>query len=199
MFGFFSEEKKRQKKAEWAVAICHEYSDTCIEIFRRVTMATRAKEAQEKQGGEVADYVENVGRFDPEIEELLGSDDSIHFWYTFGTQLAEEEELGNEIGLVLAIRTLMEFMSLNSDGVTDLGEKRHREGQEKLQKGKRDRIVKIECAAILAAQSISRIRGMTNVAIDIYQFYVCRFSPSNQALLDENLEMYDLMIKENFL
>ena len=199
MFGFFSEEKKRQKKAEWAVAICHEYTDTCIHVICGVTSALRATEEQKKRGGEVADYVEPVGRFDPEIEGILGSDDSIHFWYTFGTQLAKAEELGDEIGLVLAIRTLTVCMSLNSDGATDLGEKRHKEGQEKLQKGERDRIVKIECAAILAAQSISRIRGMTNVACEIYQYYVCRFSPSHQALLDEKFEMYDLVIKENFL
>jgi hypothetical protein len=199
MFGFFSAEKKREKKVEWAVAICHEYSDTCIEVICKVTSALRATKAQEKQGGEIKDYIENVGRFDPEVAELFGSDDSIHFWYTFGTQLAEEEELGNEIGLVLAIRTLMEFMSLNSDGVTDLGEKRHEEGHEKLQKGKRDRIVKIECAAILAAQSISRIRGMTDVACEIYQYYVCRFPQFNQAVLDKKIKKYDLLIKENFL
>ena len=154
---------------------------------------------RKNRGGEIEDYLVPVGRFDPEIVGFIGSDDSIHFWYTFGTQLAAEEELGNEIGLVLAIRTLMEFVGLHSDGVTELGEKRQMEGQEKLQKGERDRIVKIECAAILAAQSISRKRGMTNVACEVYQYYVCRFPPSKQALLDENFEKYDLVIKENYL
>jgi len=200
MFSFFREEKKR-KRAEWAAAVCYEYSDTCIELICKITSVLRATEAQEKQGGKVADYVSNVSRSDPDVEGVLGSDDSIHFWYTFGTQLAEEEELGDEIGLVLAIRTLSEFMSLHSDGVTGLGEKRHKKGQEKLLKGGKDRIVKIECAAILAAQSISRIRGMTNVACNIYQYYVCRYPPSHRykTLLDKENKEINLMIKETFL
>ena len=51
MFGLFSEEKKREKKTKWAVAICQEYSDTCIDVMCKVASALRAMEAAEKQGG----------------------------------------------------------------------------------------------------------------------------------------------------
>ena len=155
------------------------------------------QEAHEKLGGEPEDHFKNVSMFDPEIVELLRTDDSVHFWYTFGIQLAEEEELGPEIGMVLAHRTLWEFIGLSSDEVINLGEQRHKEGREKLLKGNRDRNVKVQCAAILAAQSISRIRGVSNIAHELYQHYVCRFPPYLPSL-DEQIKKYDLLIEEHF-
>ena len=131
---FFSKVKKRQKKTEWALSICQKYSNSCVNILIKLAMAARAKEALDIHGGEFKDHLVSVSRFDPQISEPIGSDDSIHFWYAFGIRLAEEEGLGKDIGMVLAIRTLMEFLSLHSDEVADLGERRHAEGQKKLQK-----------------------------------------------------------------
>jgi|TARA_B100002003_G_C13929061_1_gene451398 hypothetical protein len=57
MFGIFSEEKKREKKAKWAVALCHEYTDTCISVICQITSVMRATEEQKNQGGDLNDHI----------------------------------------------------------------------------------------------------------------------------------------------
>ncbi len=89
-------------------------------------------------------------------------------------------------------------MQLNASGLMELGMNRHLEGRGKLMQGKRGNFVNNEGAAILAAQSIGRVGGMTNVACELYQYYVCRMPKSHPQLLKDKVKIYDTAINETF-
>jgi len=197
MISFFSEEKRREKKAEWAVAICYEYTDICVEAICYIKGAVRASKERIKTGRDIK--LKPVSVFDSEVLEAVGRDDSIHFWYSFGFWLARHEELGDEFGLLLAVRILLEFLHLEpTDSVLDLGEKRQKEAERKIKNGEKDRIVKIEYAANLAAAGISKIRGMTAFALDVYQDYINEYVYYDNPSENEKFKKLDLIIEEQF-
>lgn len=153
MFGAFNKEKKKKKLVKRALSICHEYSSACV---------TKVCE------------LKGVGAFDPDIREILESDDSIQFWYIVGGGLAYGNDLGDAIALVFATRILMQFQGLYADDVVDRAIELERTGLEKVQNGIIDRNSKVQSAAIAAVSDIINKGKITPTAISLYVVFICR-------------------------
>ena len=168
MFGILSKEKKRAKEAELLILLMHSYSTACVhEICKRL----------------------DAGPFDQQVRDLIETDDSYQFWYTVALGLSFARGFGEDMAILVGIRTLMEFLDVRDDTAIDRGMALYRSGEDKVNQKIIDRNSKVQCASATVVVNLENENRPTAIAISHFVTFISKLDGPGMSF-DEFDRMY---------